>query len=409
LLAPLAALHSDLGDAFQLPFPGFNPIVLAGPKAARFVYVNSRDDLRWRMEGDPVVRLLRHGMLIEDGAAHDKLRGIVSPALHRRLIEGQVATIWQAVDETTSRWRDGAVVEVLPEMRRIAILCLSRILFAVDAGPDLERIWRPLLRTLAFIGPGPWLVWPAVPRPGYGGALQQMDNYLFSLIAARRARGADGEDLISLLIQSGLSDDLIRDQLLTMLIAGHDTVTALLAWALYALTGNPPILAKAQADTEAILQGAPPTAESSKQLVYLERVVKETLRYFPPIHVSNRLAAKELEFEGWRIPQGTRALFSIFLTHHHPAHWPDPWRFDPDRFDPDKSEAPHPFSYIPFGGGPRFCIGAAMAQIEARVVLARLLQQLTFERLPNRVSWHMGATLEPHGLKMRVRRVGRLE
>lgn len=403
LLAPLTALHAGLGDVFQLPFPNFNPVVLAGPEAARFVLVDSRDDFRWRIETDPVTRVLRHGLLVKDGETHDRLRALMTPALHRRLIEQQVSTIWQSADEAAGRWHEGESIAMLPEMRRVALLCLTRILFDADIALELDRVWPPLLRTLAYIGPGPWLLWPGLPRPGYARALQQMDDYLFRLIALRRASGS-GDDLLSLLVNSGLSADLIRDQLLTMLIAGHDTVTALMAWALYALAKHPPVLAQARAEVESVLQGEPPTADKIQQLHYLERVIKETLRLYPPIHASNRLAARDLDFEGRRIPAGTRVLFSIYLTHRHPAHWPDPERFDPDRFDPARCAPPAPFTYLPFGGGPRFCIGAVMAQIEARAVLARLLQRFDLQLLSDEVGLRMGATLEPDGLVMNTRR-----
>jgi hypothetical protein len=140
------------------------------------------------------------------------------------------------------------------------------------------------------------------------------------------------------------------------------------------------------------------------QLPLLERVIQETLRLYPPIHMSNRLAARDLEFAGRRIPAGTRVLFSIFLTQRHPRWWPEPARFEPERFNRETTAPPAPFTYLPFGAGPRFCLGAVMAQVEMKVVLARLLQCFDFDLVSPAVGWRMGATLEPHGLRMRVRR-----
>jgi cytochrome P450 len=387
-----------LGDVFQLPFRTFNPIVLAGPAAARFVMIESHKDLRWRIPTDPVARLLRHGILMEDGEAHDHLRALMTPALHRRLIERQLDTFWHSADEVARQWHTGQTLDVLSEMRRVALLCLTRVLFDVDSAPDMRAIWKPLLRTLAYIGPGAWLLWPGAPRPGYARALQHMDDYLHRLIALRRAAGPSGEDLLSLLIMAGLDDALIRDQLLTMLIAGHDTATASLAWTLHTLTQHPAVLAQARAEVETVLHGQPATAQNLQQLVYLERVIKETLRLYPPIHIGNRLPARDLDFAGYTLPAGTRVLFSIYLTHRHPGYWPEPERFDPDRF----TTTPAPFTYLPFGGGPRFCIGAVMAQIEVKVALAYLLQHCDFQPRLTPVRLHMGATLEPHGLKLRV-------
>jgi cytochrome P450 len=404
LLEPLSALHAGLGDVFQLPLLTFRPVVVAGPEAARSVLVDSRQAFRWRNETDPVTRLLRHGLLVEDGEAHTALRTLMTPAFHRAAMLRQVASLWQTADEVTCGWQAGRPVAVVPEMRRLALLCLTRTLFGVDIAPDLAAIWPPLLRTLAYIGPGAWLLWPAMPRPGYAHARRQLDAYLYRLIAARRTRDARGEDLLGLLVHSPLSDDLIRDQLLTLLIAGHDTVTAALSWALYLLGQHPREAAQARAEVDDVLGDEPPTAGSLGQLHCLERITLETLRLYPPIHAGNRLTAHAVNFAGHTISAGTRVLFSTYLTHRHPRYWPEPDAFCPERFEPARHAAPAPFTYLPFGGGPRFCIGAAMAQVELKVVLARLLQQFEFRPAAGQVRLHMGATLEPVGLHLHLRR-----
>ena len=414
LLSALEALHAEMGDVFQVPLPGFNPVFLVGPQANRFVTVASRNDLRWRTEGDPVTRLLRDGLLVTDGEQHDALRRQLSPGLHRQMLSGYVDTMLRLTDEAGAAWlgrstTGEAVVDMLPEMRRLALLILMETLFDVDMRPDLERIWRPLLRTLAYISPGPWLVWPGVPRPGYRGALRRMDAYLYRIIAARRARLTSGPglpptDILGSLVASGMGDGLIRDQLLTLLIAGHDTSTALLAWTLYLLGAHPDTLQQVQAEVDAVLGGAPPTIESISRLECLEKVIQESLRLYPPIHLGSRVAAAHLEFAGRRIPAGTRVVYSIYLSHRQEAYWPDPGRFDPQRFSPEQARRRPHYTYVPFGGGPRNCIGLAFAQVEVKVILARLLQHYTFQPAWKRVHAHMGATLEPRpGVKMRVR------
>lgn len=396
LLPVLSALHAELGDVFQLPMPHSSPVVLAGPQAARFLLVDARDDFRWRIESDPVARLFGHGVLVEDGAEHDRLRALMMPALHRRMLEGQVDAMNAAVDRLCAQWDAGAPQNMLPHMRALALDILARTLFAVDITPQLQYLWHSILRAIKFISPGMWILWPAVPRPGYARALKRLDDYLLQLVALKRAAGSRGAaDVTSLLIEAGLDDQLIRDQLLTLLVAGHDTSTALLTWALYALATNPAVRCRAQAEMDAVLGSGQPQAAHLQQLPYLGQVVKETLRLYPPIHVGNRLTARDLEFNGCRLPAGTRVLFSIYLTQRHPQHWPEPDRFDPDRFDAALHPPPQPFTYLPFGGGPRFCVGAAMAQVETKLVLARLLQKYNFELPPQRMRFHMGATLEP--------------
>jgi len=199
----------------------------------------------------------------------------------------------------------------------------------------------------------------------------------------------------------GMSDGLIRDQLLTMLIAGHDTSTALLAWSLYLLGKHPGELERVRAEVDQMAGRQPPDLETVNRLERMDQVIKEALRLYPPIHIGNRKAAIDLEFKGYEIPAGTRVVYSIYLSHRQEKYWPDPKRFDPDRFSPEQSQARPHYAYVPFGGGPRNCIGLAFAQVEVKIVLARILQNFDLELLDTRVRPHMGATLEPRpGVRM---------
>lgn len=413
-LGALTAVHRALGPVFQLPIPGFNPVVLAGPAAGRFVMLEAGDALSFRLDRDPVAHLLRHGLLIEDGAAHDALRVHVDPALHRRQLAGHLEVIVRRAAQASAGWGAGQVVDALAAMRSATLLILAECLFGVDLEPDLPRLWQPIQQLLKYISPGLWLVWPNAPRPGFGGARRAVDAYLFGLIRARRAQPRPDGDLISTLIAAGLTDDLIRDQLLTLLIAGHDTSTALLGWALYELGQHPEMQARARAEVRAQAAqrgalGQPAlTLASLRNLPYLEAVIKETLRHHPPIHICNRRIVRDVEFGGYRLPAGRRLLFSIYLTQHDPAHWPAPERFDPQRFYQAGAEAARPpLSYLPFGAGPRFCVGAAFAQLEVRAVLAYLLERFDLAAGPGHVSEEMGATLTPHpAVRLAVRRAG---
>jgi cytochrome P450 len=197
-------------------------------------------------------------------------------------------------------------------------------------------------------------------------------------------------DLLQHLIDAGLSDDVIRDQMLTMLIAGHDTSTALLAWTLALLGQHPEIHARLVQEVDTLEK--PPL---------LDQVIKESLRLYPPIHIGNRRVAQEMEFAEGSIPAGERMFYSIYLTHRDPRIWENAEEFCPERHAHGRKTPP--FSYVPFGGGPRSCIGAAFGQAEARLVMTRLLQTHTFEFTNHKIHAHMGATLEPRpGVMMKV-------
>ncbi len=395
VLGALTVFNRELGNIFRLTLPGFKAVMLVGAEAARFVLVSGRDDLRWRMEGDPVTMLLRHGVLVEDGNSHDQIRRAMNPALHKQMLQTYVEAMWRGTDQVMSRWSDDIAIDMLPEMRRVALLVLLDTLFKVDFTPDMDRLWQAVLKTLSYISPGLWMFSSRIPRPGYADGLRQMDDYLYQMIRLRRAHIGEPTDLLGLLISdTAMDDNLIRDQLLTMLIAGHDTSTALLSWTIYLLGKHPTIMQQAQAEVRAVLGDQPPTLDTLRNLPLLDRIIDESLRLYPPIHLGSRLAAQDLEFNGYVIPAGTRVMYSIYVTQRMPEYWDAPDEFHPKRFAPDAPK-PAPYTYLPFGGGPRNCIGAAYAQVEAKVILARILQQRTLTLLPRRVNAYMGATLEP--------------
>ena len=407
VLSTLELFHRHLGDVFRITLPGFRPVVVAGPEANRCVLVTGREQLSWRPKGDPVTRLLRHGLLVEDGEGHDRLRRQMSPPLHKQRMAGYVESMCRRTDQVTATWRASGPYDMLDEMRRAALLILMDTLFGVDFTTDLPQLWSSLLRVLQYISPGAWLLWRNVPRPGYGGAIRQIDDYLYRIIAERRRNPRPTDDLLDQLVRAPwMTDALIRDQLLTMLIAGHDTSTALLAWTLYLLGKHPEAMERARAEVDNVLGGAEPTYEDVEALDYLERVIKESLRLYPPIHVGTRRTLSDLACRGYRLPAGERVLYSIYLTHRDPGQWDEAAVFRPDRFTTRRGRRTYrPYAYVPFGGGPRNCIGAMYGQVEAKVVLARLLQTMRLTLVERPVHAHMGATLEPRpGVLMRIER-----
>jgi cytochrome P450 len=404
-LAAMEVFHARLGDIFQVDLPGFRPVVMVGPEAARFVLVQAREDLRWRNERDPVTDLLGHGVLVEDGESHDRLRGLMAPSLHRRMLQDYTAIMHSSIREVVDTWRPGETVDMLVEMRKIALLILARSLFGESFSDQIKLLWSSILGVIQYISPGLWMLLPRLPRPQYQRSIQRMDTYLFELIRRRRqelaTQASQASDMLATLIESGLEDSLIRDQLLTMLIAGHDTSTALLSWTWYLLGSHPEELERVAGEVVAIKGSSIEADHAIKQLPGLDRVLTEALRLYPPIHLGSRVAARELEFQGYHIPADTRVIYSIYLTQRHPDHWEQPAHFDPDRHLPGRRSAP--YTWIAFGGGPRNCIGAAFGRVESLLVMSHILARYHVELVERNVHPHMGATLEPRpGVRMRV-------
>ncbi len=415
LLTALTMMNKYVGSAFRITLPRFQPAVFIGPESNRQILVTERKDLLWRPENDPVCKLLRQGVLVIDGDFHEEVRGWMDPPLQRRNVIPHIPLFWRYTDDIIHTWRDGEERDMLVEMRKVALLIIFGALFDVDFMPDMERLWEPILDLLEYISPGLWIFWADMPRPKYRQARQAMDDYLYGLIRQRRAEleqfglePAAGDLLGQLVAHSGMDDDLIRDQLLTMLIAGHDTSTALLAWVFYLLGMHPEAMAQMQAEVDRVIgrQQEPPS--EVQQLDYTDLVIKEALRLYPPIHVGQRRAGEDVALQGYHVPEDSRIMYSIYLSHRDQRYWDDPEQFCPARFDHHSTQKQPPFTYVPFGGGPRNCIGAAFAQVESKVVLARLLQTFEFELLNGpEIKPFMGATLEPRpGVRMRIRRRG---
>ncbi len=388
-LGPLKVMAKHIGRFFKIPLPLFHPYVVFGPEANRKVLVTERQKVTWR-NPDPVTDLLRRGMLIVDGAEHDRYRELMQPSLNPGELPGYAKMMLDQTDRITATWRDGQIVDMLVEGRKIALLIIMNALFSVDAWNDLPHLWTPILKAIEYISPGNWIVWRKVPRFGFRRHLQHLDEYLFQIIRERRAASSNS-DLLQHLIDAGLDDDRIRDQMLTMLIAGHDTSTALLAWTFVLLGQQPDICTRLVRDID--------TTEKSPML---DQVIKESLRLYPPIHIGNRIVADELDFNGQKISPGERMFYSIYLTHRDPAIWENADQFCPERFS--HGHKIQPFAYIPFGGGPRACVGSSFGLAEARTVIANLLKNFSFEFVNvGHIQVHMGATLEPRpGVMVKV-------
>jgi cytochrome P450 len=328
--------QSDPGTSLRGVWTGSEPAL-----------VTERNRLLWR-NTDPVTDLLRRGVLVTDGAEHDHYRELMEAPLHPSRLPNYTQMMIQQTDRVSSMWRDGEVVDMLVEGRKIALLIIMQTLFTKDAWDDLPHIWDPILKAIKFISPG--CGYSAKPAQ-HKKALKELDDYLYRIIADRKL-GTFQQDLLQHLVDAGLTDDVIRDQMLTMLIAGQTSTFwhgRLPCWD--SITRPCPILQEID------------TLDKSS---LLDQIIKESLRLYPPIHIGNRRVAEEMDFSDGSVPAGGRMFYSIYLTHRDPAIWENAEDFCPERFA--RGRKTPPFSYVPFGGGPRSCIGAAFGQAR-RVVM----------------------------------------
>jgi cytochrome P450 len=389
------------GPVFSLRVLHARNVFVLGPQANHQVLVAEADAFRWRDGGfGELIPLLGDGLLTIDGDRHRRERRIMLPAFHRERIAAAEAVMREEAERALAPWRDGDVVEVYHWARVLAMRVALRALFGID--PDARREHDPATdfeRALAFYGHDYWLQvlrGPRTPWAAMQAARHRLDRLIRGEIARRRASGERGEDVLSLLLDARdqdtgapLDDSAVRDETMTLLFAGHDTTTATVSFLLHELAGHPEVDARIQRDP-----------------AFLDPVLDETLRLYPPAWIGPRRAVRDVEIAGVRIGAGLPVNYSSWASHRLPDVWEAPDAFRPERFLPDARARIPKGAYVPFGGGSRICIGMRFGQLEIKVIARALLERFRVERVPDHVlEIRHTPTLGPHGgLPLRVRR-----
>jgi cytochrome P450 len=418
-LAILLPLYERYGPIFSARVLHSRIVFMIGPEANHYVTVSHPHNFRWR-EGSfgDLIPLLGDGLLTIDGAYHDRARRIMMPAFHRERIEASISIMADETEVAVAALEPGAIVDVYDWARNLAMRIAMRALLGLnpDDGGHGAAAAHHFERALGFYGidyhlrllRGPGSPWRKLVR-----SRAVLDEIVYGEIADRR-RHPDGErgDILSLLIEardedgSTLSDTQIRDQVMTLMFAGHDTSTSTLTFLFYELARHRGALARLQAEQDAVLGDDPPTAaQLFGGMPQLDMVLDEVLRLYPPAWIGPRRAVREFEFGGYEVPAGAYVNYSSWASHRLPEVFPDPEAFVPERFTRERKLALPRGAYIPFGGGSRICIGKRFGQTEVKLVATMALARVRFERLPGRtMTVRQMPTLSPDGgLQLRVR------
>jgi len=406
------------GPVFSLRVLTTRVVFMLGPAANHRILVSHASDFTWR-DGAfaDLIPLLGDGLLTIDGEFHHRSRRIMLPAFHRDRIAAALSTMDAEIERAVAPWRPGDPVDLYAWARELALRVAMRALFGFD--PDrrpagLEPA-REFERALSYYGREYWLQvlrGPRTPWAALKDARRRLDRLIFSEIADRRRSGARGDDLLSLLLDATdedggrLSDVHVRDEVMTLLFAGHDTTTATVAFLFHELARRPDV-AEGIADELAALPAPPGHDElMGGALPLLDMALDETLRLYPPAWIGPRRAVRTFEFEGVTVPVGAPVNYSSYASHRLPDVWHEPETFDPWRFEPERRAALPKGAYVPFGGGSRQCIGMRFGQLEIKAIAAGILREHRLE-LPrrHRLEVRQTPTLGPKGgLPMRVRR-----
>lgn len=349
------------------------------------------------------------GLLTSEGDFWLRQRRLSQPAFHRARISGYAEIMAQHAQHMLKVWRNGQQLDIHAEMMKVTLAIATRTLFGVDIAPQMDIIAHSLE---AFIrqnsGLNIWQLILKLPTPRryrYHRGVRELNDIVYGIIRQRR-NSLLGDDLLSDLLRaqdsdgSSMNDQQIRDEVMTMLLAGHETTALALSWAWYLLAKNPEAEARLQDELDRVLSGRLPTAQDVSQLPYASNVVRETMRLYPPAWIVTRNAAADVTIGDYLVPAGSNVIVSQWLTHRDPRFFTDPERFDPERWSPEREGNLPRFAYFPFGGGPRMCIGAGFAMMEAVVLLAAFAQCFRAVLLPDhQVEPLPSITLRPrHGV-----------
>lgn len=370
--------------------------------------------------------ILGKGLLTNDGASWLQQRRLIQPAFHR----DRVAALGPIMTDTTlawlERWETSNLVDtstpldLIQELSSLTLSIVCKALFGADLrGEQLARVSRALttanhLLAEAFYLPG-ILSLPTPQRHRLHAARRELHTVVDEIVLQHRSSSEQRGDLLTMLLDArdeetgeGMSDDQVRDEVLTLLLAGHETTANALAWTFYLLAQHQHDAAKLQDEYRRVLKGQPPLMEDLPRLPVTRMVVEESMRLYPPAWAVGRHALQADEVGGYTIPRGAYVLLFQYVTHRHPGYWERPDEFDPERFSAERAADRPRFAYFPFGGGPRLCIGNQFALTEAQLILATILSRYQLRLAPNaQVIPEPLVTLRPRGtLLMTVHRNG---
>jgi cytochrome P450 len=390
------------GDYVRIPtLPGFDIHLIASPAAVEHVLAkNSKNYRKPDFLTGPVRLIAGNGLFTSEGDFWLRQRRLAQPAFLRGALTRLVAPMSAAADGLVREWEaapDGRVVDIVPEMMRLALRITAATLFGADIGAEADAIIEAYPGAIAFVShkmnnllTAPLWV-PTRRNRAFRHFKSLLDGVVLRLIESRRRSGTAGNDLLDLLLAArdeesgtGMSDQQLKDEILTLLFAGHDTTSAALSWSLYLLARHPDVQEALHDEAAAQLAGRTPTADDLPRVPLATAVFEESLRLYPPAPGLAREALEPDEIQGYPVPAKAILMPLQWVTHRHPAYWDEPDRFRPERFLPGRAPDRPKFAYFPFGGGPRVCIGNTFALIEGGLILATLAQRFHFRLAEDR-------------------------
>jgi cytochrome P450 len=414
-LVMLRELTDTYGDIVHFKLLGSDYYLLNHPDDIEDAFVRQAQAMARDEYIETLQRTLGNGLLTSDGELWRRQRKLMAQAFTPKRIQDYGETM-VAVTDRGLNLHDGQLINLHAEMNRLTMLVVAAVLFGAAISAEQVALVGTTMETIAEFyanSPEAMLMLPRwVPTPlnrRVNAAVEQLDSVVYSIIGQRR-RGEPRNDLLDTLLAARddggthMSDQQLRDEVMTLFLAGHETTSLALAHTIYLLAKHPEVERRLMSELDEVLAGRLPTVEDAKSLRYTKQVLDESMRLYPPAWATGREVSRDVEIAGYRIPKGSQLLMSQWLVHRDARFFPDPEAFDPDRWLPERAKLIPRYAYFPFGGGPRVCIGNHFAMLEATLLLAVLMQRHHFELLPGQsLAFLPTVTLRQKGPGLRVR------
>jgi enediyne biosynthesis protein E7 len=392
----------EYGDVVRFRGVGpFFPLYLfAHPDHVEYIFQeNFRNFRRQDFLRKKFRMVVGNGLVTSEGDSWVRQRKLAQTAFQRERLNPLGPAMTATTDETLDRWnelaRRGEAIDIQSEMMHLILAILTRTLFGVDMSREASAVEHSVATQAKYLNDrlnSPVDIPERAPLPVQKRFLEAratLDNLVGGVIAERRRTGEDTGDLLSILLQARdeetgdlISDDQARDEIKTLLIAGHETTATTLGWTFYLLSKHPEVADRVRAEIAEVLGERQPEAGDVPNLKYTTMVLYESLRLYPPLWIVSRMPIEDDEIGGYPAPAGTSIIICSYVTHRHPDFWDNPEGFEPERHTPERMKERHRYSYIPFGGGPRGCIGFPFVIMEMPLVLARIMQRFRLSLVP---------------------------
>jgi cytochrome P450 len=406
------------GDIVWSRFLYVPALFLYHPNEIEYVLTTNAKNFRKAMtlRSNFFQRLVGNGLLTSEGEEWKRQRRLSNPAFHRERVATYATTMVDYAKRLSANWREGETRDVHRDMMRLTLQIVVQCLFSADVSHDVDHvgaILTEMVKPFASQATLKWILNNRLPTPShirFHRLARKIDHVVYRIIAERRASGKDEGDLLSMLLAahdedgSGLNDQQLRDEVMTLFLAGHETTALTLAWSWYLIGRHPAAEQKFHDELENVVGTRDATFADLARLKFTEQIVKESMRLYPPAYGLGREAINDCEIGGYYVPAGTQVFMFQWATHRDARFFDEPLEFKPERWTPEFESALPKYAYFPFGAGPRVCIGASFAMMEMILVLATIGRQFRLRLVPQRpVETYPAMSLRPKdGVKVNI-------